>query len=198
MENIVQELKRKIVHALAATYAVMFIFLGKDVTLAVLSIFLIMTIMVEIIRFRIPEVNEWLLKLFGGIHRESEIDRPSGILWTLLGCIITIVLIPRRDFVMAALWYLILGDGIAGLVGRFWGRIRIASKSLEGSLACFLMCWGVGLVCLDVPFGSKLALQGALVATLVEALPLPWNDNLWMPVLSGTALWGFSHFVFLQ
>jgi len=154
----------------------------------VVGVLLLIVSILEATRLRIPSFNETLLRFFGGIHREEELRRPSGILWTLAGCFLTIFLFHDRDIVLAALWYLALGDAAAGIVGRTWGRVRIGSKSLEGSLSCFLVCWWVGTVCLQSSFGSMETLLGALAATLIEILPLPLNDNLWIPMLSGLAL----------
>jgi dolichol kinase len=112
----------------------------------------------------------------------------------LAGVFLTVALVPYPDIVLASLWYLALGDGVAGLVGRNWGHIRLGSKSLEGSLSCFLACWAVGTICLAPDAGSPEVIAGALVATVLEILPLPLNDNLWIPLLSGlflTALRGF-------
>ncbi len=66
--------------------------------------------------------------------------------------------------------------------------MRVGGKSLEGSLACFLACWLAGTLFLAPPFGSREVVVGALVATVAEALPLPVNDNLWLPLLPGLAL----------
>ena len=101
----------------------------------------------------------------------------------------TIALVPHRDVVLASLWFLAVGDAAAALVGRTWGHIRIGAKSLEGSAACFLACWAAGAVFLDSPGGGvPEAAVGAFTAALLEALPMPLDDNLWIPVVSGLVL----------
>lgn len=188
MTPLVHELKRKFFHVFSAFYALLYILAGREASLWTLGAFFCLTGAVEAVRLRNPRVNEKLIALFGGIHREFEEKNPSGILWTLGGSFLTIWLIPHPDVVLAGLWYLALGDGAAAVVGRSWGHIRIGSKSLEGSLACFLACWGAGTLCLAPAFGAQEALLGALAATVVEILPLPLNDNLWMPLLPGLLL----------
>lgn len=85
-----------------------------------------------------------------------------------------------------SLGYLVVGDAAAALVGRAVGKRRFWGKSLEGSLACFACCFGLGLWVLQ---GRPLvALAGACVATVVEALPLPIDDNLSVPLLSAAVL----------
>jgi dolichol kinase len=187
-ETFVLETKRKLFHFLSAAYALLFTFAGRPVSLWVLGLLLALVATLEAARLRVPALNKKLIGYFGGIHREEEVRRPSGILWTLTGCFLTIWLVPHKDIALAALWYLAVGDAAAGLVGRTWGHIRLGRKSLEGSLSCFVTCWFVGAVILHSPFGSLEILFGALVATIVEALPLPLNDNLWIPTVSGLFL----------
>lgn len=182
------ELKRKAFHALSAVYALLYALAGRTASLWTLGMLLVLIGTLEAARLRTPALNAALIRSFGGIHRESEVRRPSGILWTLTGCFLTIALVPQRDIVLAALGYLALGDGMAALVGRRWGHLRIGAKSLEGSLACFLSCWLVGMACLTPPFGSPEVIAGALAATVLEALPMPLNDNLWMPLFSALLL----------
>jgi diacylglycerol kinase (CTP) len=185
---LIHELKRKAFHGLSLLYILLYGVAGRDISLRALGSAFAVVALVEIVRLRWPAFNRRLIAGFGGIHRAAEERRPSGILWTLLGCFLTIWLVPDRDVVLASLWYLALGDTAAAMVGRHWGRLRIGDKSLEGSLACFLACWWAGILVLTPDFGVNEVLLGALVATVVEAVPLPLNDNLWLPLLPGLAL----------
>lgn len=79
------------------------------------------------------------------------------------------------------------GDTVAALGGQAWGKHVWASnppKTLEGS-GCFAvvsMIWALLFVRWPV------AILGALSAAWVEARRLPYNDNLWVPLLGGAAL----------
>lgn len=190
MKGLMTELKRKSFHALSASYALLYALTSRSTTLFVLGGLLVVVGLIENLRLAYPELNRKLLGYFGGIHREEEEEKFSGVFWTLLGCVLTIFIIPEKNIVLAAMWYLILGDGLAALVGQTYGTLRVGHKSLEGSLACFISCWVVGMVFLPNLPGSNLALFGAMVATIIEAVPLPLNDNFWLPLLSGLALWG--------
>jgi phytol kinase len=95
---------------------------------------------------------------------------------------------------VVALMLLCGGDGLADIVGRRWGRAKLPinpAKSWAGSLAMFAGGWGFALVFLWIfnalgDFSPGLALWPtvlatafiALVATVVEALPLGELDNL--------------------
>lgn len=183
------ELKRKFFHMFTLLYAALFVYGGRLLSLQVLGGAFLCVAVAETVRLHHQPFNDRLMSLFGGIHREKEMHRPSGILWTLAGAFLTIWLIPHPDIVIASLWYLAVGDAAAALVGKKWGHIRIGAKSLEGSAACFLACWAAGTVFLDSPGGRvPEAAVGAFTAALLEALPLPLDDNLWIPLVSGLVL----------
>lgn len=185
-----QEGLRKLFHSLSAGYAVLYAVAGRERTLWILGVGVVLGALLEAVRLRNGELNQWLVRRFAGIHREKELSRPSGIFWTLLGCFLTALFIPERDIVIAAMLYLTVGDGLAGFVGRSWGRLRIGNKSLEGSMACFVGVWAVGTLVLT-PAGRPEVIIGAVLVTALEALSVPPDDNLTIPLISGWAL----HFV---
>jgi dolichol kinase len=131
-----QEAFRKLFHLFSALYALLYVVSGRRATLWILGAGTLAVAALEALRLRRPEFNRMLLERFGGIHRDKEIDRPSGILWTLLGCFGLVWVVPEKDIVVASMLYLTVGDGLAGFVGRNWGRLRVGRKSAEGSLAC--------------------------------------------------------------
>jgi dolichol kinase len=79
------------------------------------------------------------------------------------------------------------GDSTASIFGRYFSRTPLPfnkDKSLEGSLAGFFFAFLAGLI-----FISPLkALIGAAVAMIIEYLPLPVNDNVLIPLITGLAL----------
>jgi dolichol kinase len=91
--------------------------------------------------------------------------------------------------VAASILYLAFGDAVAALAGKAFGRHPlpfVSSKTWEGSIACFFTCalvgWGLEL-------GPWRLLAGAFAASVIEAVPIPGNDNFWLPLGSGFALW---------
>jgi dolichol kinase len=161
---------------------------GRGPTLWLLGTAVVLGAGLEAGRLRHAPLNQWLLVRFAGIHREKEVHRPSGIFWTLVGCFLVVLLVPERDIVVAAMLYLAVGDGLAGFVGRTWGRLRIGDKSVEGSLACFLGAWVIGSLVLTPVPGWPEALVGAFLAAVLEFFSPPPDDNMTLPLLSGLAL----------
>jgi phytol kinase len=109
---------------------------------------------------------------------------------------------------MLALMILCGGDGLAEIVGRRWGKHKLPgspNKSWAGSLAMFSGSWALGYSFLlgfnalgyfqppleAVPLALTVAAI-ALVATLVEALPLTDIDNLTLTAVAiAMGLWLF-------
>ena len=92
----------------------------------------------------------------------------------------------------------ILGDAVAALIGKSMGRIRVGEKTLEGTIACFLLCLCLGyLIFPYLPgflekWGGAISLTQATIVgisiALLELFPIKikqWqlNDNLYVPVL---------------
>jgi dolichol kinase len=86
-----------------------------------------------------------------------------------------------------AIYALAFGDGLSGLVGRPFGRLRppfLFGKSVEGSAVCFL---SVAISAYLVSSNLRASLITALVTTVVEALPLRNWDNIAIPLAAGGA-----------
>ncbi|MDR2436791.1 MAG: hypothetical protein LBD17_01785 [Endomicrobium sp.] len=180
------EIKRKAFHLLSLIYVFGYWYLPKNIVLLGLGIAITIAAFLEYVRFKFPKFNDFFKNNFKGFYRPQEIDKVSGLVWTLSGAFVTILLFPNKSIVFASLLYLSLGDAAAALVGKVIGKHKIVltGKSIEGSLACFKACLIVGLVL----FNAKFALIGAIIATLVEAIPWKLNDNFWMQIINAGIL----------
>ena len=75
-------------------------------------------------------------------------------------------------------------------MGKSVGRISFKGKTLEGSLACLSVSF-VAYICLSVTWpevfglGWGILLAAAVIGTLAEALPRPFDDNLTIPIAVG-------------
>jgi len=104
-----------------------------------------------------------------------------------LGALLALLFYPSPAAAIA-IYALAFGDGIASLVGKFFGKIRpafLSGKSIEGSVACFTAV----LICAyGVSGRMHIALVAAFIATITEAMPLEDYDNLLIPVTVGLAV----------
>ncbi|GIX06646.1 MAG: hypothetical protein KatS3mg115_1049 [Candidatus Poribacteria bacterium] len=166
--------------------------LNQERAVLVLGVVTGLYFLVELIRLLDPELNRAFVRQFRFLLRRSETHQVTGTGYYLLGAWLSVVLFPPT-VAIAAMSFLIFGDVAAALVGMAIGRVRIlGNKTLEGSLACFVVCVAVGIALFSGagwPHALILALTGATVATTAELLPLWVNDNLTIPLLSGAALW---------
>jgi len=143
----------------------------------------------ELLRFRAPGINRWFFSFFKPLLREEEALRLTGTSYMLIASLVAFLAF-QRDIAVLALSFLALGDALATITGKRIGKGRFRGKTLEGDLACFISCITVGLVFhyagLNIPLLTILV--GAVGATIVEAIPLPINDNLAMPLFAGVVM----------
>jgi len=184
-------LKRGLFHLFGALIVpVAALFLPRTVLLISLGVVTFIVVAFELIRLRAPGINRWFLSVFKPLLRREEASRLTGTSYILVASLIAFLVFPR-DIAVVALVFLAVGDAMATIVGKQVGKTRLlGKKTLEGSLACFISCLVVGLIGyyagLDV---SLLAiLVGSLGATIAEAIPLPINDNLILPLFAGLVM----------
>jgi dolichol kinase len=113
-------------------------------------------------------------------------------LYFAFGILFTLVIFPHPAS-YAAIAMFCLGDSAASLFG---GLISTSlpfnkGKTWEGSLAGFFFAFLGGLF--FIPSHPFIALAGAAIAMTVEVLPLPINDNVLVPVITGAALTVLIH-----
>lgn len=184
-EDIQSEGKRKLFHLLTLLYPVLYNVLPRKISWIISGTFIVLDIIIESFRLSFPRVNQFLLRVFSGFYRESESNTISALVWTFTGTFLTMFIFQDSKIVTTALLYMVFGDSAAAFIGVAYGRTKIGpKKSLEGSLACFIVCILCGIFLLP----WYIAVPGALIATIIEYLPLPLNDNFWLPLMSGFAL----------
>jgi dolichol kinase len=166
------------------------LFLPRLALLIALGVATFIVVTFEFLRLRVAGVNRWFLSVFKPLLREKETSRFTGTSYSLTAALIAFLAFPR-DVAVLALVFLAVGDALATVVGKRMGKIRLlGKKTLEGSLACLVSCIIVGLIGyyagLDVALLAVLA--GSLGATIAEAIPLPVNDNLILPLFAGLVM----------
>jgi dolichol kinase len=145
-------------------------------------------ITLDLLRLHEPRVKGFFRRFFGQMIREHEQLNLLGSTYLLLAALLAIEIFPQ-PVAAAALGFTVLGDAVAAIVGRAWGRHRLFNKSLEGFVACLLVClaWAAFVTAFGrLPLGPALA--GAVVASLIELLPIPLDDNLGITLFAGYAM----------
>ena len=126
--------------------------------------------------------------------RKSEYQEfVASPLFFALGIALPLVVFPE-PIGYVSITILTLGDGVASIFGQKFGNVQIPfnkPKYLEGTVSGFLFAFCGSLLFIH-PFG---AVTASAVGMLVESLPLPLNDNLTIPMVSGLALIVCSFFI---
>jgi uncharacterized protein (TIGR00297 family) len=152
--------------------------------------------------------NVAVLPRIGGRRLYRPIDEargfPLGILLYPLAVLFLILIFSARLDIVAAAWAILaFGDGAATLVGRRvdgWRWPWNHEKTLAGS-AAFAVCGGaaaVALACWTRPavvpepplwYDVLAPVAAAIVAALVETIPVRLDDNVSVPASAALVLW---------
>jgi dolichol kinase len=192
------ELKRKALHLGALVIPLGIVVLGQTVALWLLVPLATVAVTLDVLRLRVPAVHRAINWVFAPIMRPEEqppFGGPiviNGATWMCVSAALCAALFPE-PVAAAALAMLMVGDGAAAVVGRRFGRTRypFSEKSVEGSAAFFVtgLLAALPFGMLAVPAVALPALAaGAGTAAIVEALPLPINDNVRVPLVAGATM----------
>lgn len=151
----------------------------------------------ELLRRFSPGYNRLLMKGLGPIAHPHEYHRVNSASWyTLALFILAAADIPAAAAV--ALLTLSLGDPAAALIGRRWGRHRLANgRSLEG-FAAFVLAGTLGSFAIlqvgwpgvHIGLAAATAVAGATAGAIAELLSRRVDDNLTVPLAAFAAAVG--------
>jgi glycerol-3-phosphate acyltransferase PlsY len=175
--------------------------------IAAISFFLLCAF--EILRFKYEKINLLVINLLTLLLKDAEKRKVTGA--TYLAFIsVVILLIFRSQPVIGglALLYISIGDPIAAIVGIKFGKTVLFlekntlknsqnNKTFEGTIAFALVTILIAyLIWTKGAYENFLAAAlGAIIAALVEVLPIPIDDNISVPLISSFVmyfLWNFS------
>ncbi len=165
-------------------FAVLFWVCGCAAAIVSLDALIVLLFVIDVVRLKDKRFNDYLFKRFGLFLKEKERNKFSTIILFFIGILLPMMFFEAR-IAMAAVLFLIYGDFFAEYIGTKFGRTKIfRKKSLEGSLACFVSCFIIGLI---LNMGWSLILVGSFAATLSELYSrlIKLDDNLTIGVISG-------------
>ncbi len=181
----ISELLRKSTHLAGLTLPVIYLFLDKPTMLILVGLLTGFAFTVELAKWCSPRFADIFFRTLTPLLRSHERKGAvTGATYYLVSVFLSILFF-AKVLALVCIFFMIFGDMAAALVGKMWGKTKlIAGKSLEGSAACFIVCVTIALVKLN----PIIAVIGALVATLVELIPFPIDDNLTVPLISGAVM----------
>jgi glycerol-3-phosphate acyltransferase PlsY len=183
-------LRRRLFHMLAGLSIVMAMcFLPKMTLLLSLWSVTFLFLVFEFIRLRVSGINWWFISLFGSMLREEETTGVTTSSYVLVAALVSYMAF-GRDIAILSVSFLAIGDVAAAIVGQHIGRTRLFGKALEGDLACFFSCLAIGFVLYyaGLHVGSRTIVIGAVGATVGQAIQMPVDDNLTLPLFAGVLM----------
>lgn len=189
----IQEVWRKLTHTGALVIPGGYIILGLDKSEALFILVPISIVMTVIDIGRLRGWKFWRAiaePVIGRMIRDHEQAGDfTGAFYILWSSCLTIALYDK-SIAIAALTFIIIGDTAAALIGRKFGRHRFNGKSLEGTLGCLAGTTVVGLVVHGIfpELPLSVALIGAVVAAITEAVSFNMDDNVSVPLVSGLVM----------
>jgi dolichol kinase len=180
------EIRRKIVHLATLIIPIGYGLTSQGTVLAAVIPLFLGLLAVDLLRHFHPGMASLFKRFFyGRVLREEEKPTLMGSTYFLFSTVLTLLLFPK-PIAVTSLLILILSDTAAALAGKGIGRIRIFSKTLEGSMA-FLMT-SLLIVWLYPNLNRFSGTLAALGGTLIELLPIRLDDNLSIPLVTGAIM----------
>ncbi len=181
-----KEFFRQAMHIMLGSACIaLFYFLPKES--AIISLFLILFLggLVSYAHMHIkalPFIKEIIS--FAQRKEESQAAGIAALNFALAGLLTAIIFYPLEvKITLGALAVLTFGDGFSTIIGKAFGKTKLAAgRSLEGTVA------GIAAACVALSFffPLQIAVPVAVVGMVAEFLPI--NDNYSVPMAAGIIL----------
>jgi len=180
------EILRETIHASGFFVPILSIYLGLPIVALIILIIMLLYLMSELARMERKKLPILSSITLNAATQYELYEFATAPIFFALGIMLTLLLFPFAAS-GAAVAIFALGDSSASIFGRIYGRTILPfnkGKTLEGSISGFFFAFLAGIY-FTIPLKS---LIGAIVAMTVECIPLPVNDNLVTPLITGAAL----------
>ncbi len=191
---------RILIRPAAISFPILHLFISRASLTLLIGISWGIAFLMDFVRLFWARANEFLMKRLKKfrIYKAKEEKRFSSITTFLMGVFLSYLLFEESIFV-ACLGFLIFGDMMAKIIGINYGRKHIVRseqvKTLEGTAGFFAAALTISyFLWITNILPIHTGLVGAAIATLVEFLPIPVDDNVSVPILSGSVMMLMSNF----
>ena len=189
------EVVRKTIHLCSLAIPLVYYWISKAQALSILIPLALVLGVADVARLYHPATGRLYSKYLGFLlrpHERTEHGRKlNGATFVLLSAIICVTIFPKV-IVITAFAVLIICDTSAALIGRRFGRHPLFHKSFEGTGAFILSGFIVVALAPKVawlPAEYAIGAAAVVVGAIVEASPIPLDDNLSIPLSTGTLMW---------
>ncbi len=183
------EIARKVLHIGSSVIPLSYLWFIQDreIMVLLLGLLSLTAVCIEFARGKVKFVDALFSSWLGIMLRDSETcGKFNGATWVLFGGTITVFFF-AMPVAVPALLFLTVGDTFAAIGGKLYPAGKIGNKTLSGTATGIVTSFGAAyLVNQTLPL--EVIILGAVAAMGVELLPVPLNDNLTIPVFSGTVM----------
>lgn len=190
------ELVRKLIHLTSLSIPITYYFIPKSTAAIILGSLAAFAITLDLARYFSPRIGKIFYKFFGFLLRRHEVNKDkknlNGATYVLLSAIFGVLIFPKVIFI-TAFSILIIGDTMAALIGRKFGKHKFLYKSFEGTFAflisssiVILFTPKVGYFYEEYIIGFIVALVGAIVENISSNFV---DDNFSIPFAVGFTMW---------
>jgi glycerol-3-phosphate acyltransferase PlsY len=167
-------------------------YFGRVTALWIIGGLILLVAIPDILRLLLPKINKFFfVNLKDKVYKKKEKRSFSSITLFLFSYFIVLLLFSWPVAVVALL-YLSFGDMASKIFGIQFGQTHIfpkTHKDLEGALAYVSICLAIGYIASSyLPISMATVAIGAVVASIVETLPLGVDDNLTVALTSSASM----------
>jgi len=158
---------------------------NRKLTLLIVIPLTILSFIIDYFRLENISFKKFFYRFFGLMLRKHEIRNFTGATYLMVSVVICIAFLPPQ-IAFVALACLAIGDSSAAIIGMPFGKRKFkgTSKSLEGSLACFVSTYIFALFFIH----PVLAFVGAISTTIAELSHIQLDDNIKIPLVAGFSM----------
>jgi dolichol kinase len=184
--DIKNEILRKTIHVGYSTVPFIYLLTNKSVIIPIVIVLSVFMIIVDLGRIKFVWLQNLYMMALGKILRNHETNNSTALFtggtYIVLSSLFCFLIFPK-DVAISAMLITTFGDTAAALYGKYFGKVKMFGKTLEGSLVFFITgC--VILYFMGLLSGVFLipALAALVITTVLELLPIPIDDNITIPV----------------
>ena len=186
---------RKLIHLsnLIIPISYYYFFQDKNFFLISLFFFVLIFITIDLSREKNKYIRIFFNLFFNRMMRKHELDGAlTGASWVMISAFVTILIFPKNIAILSLI-FMSIGDTVAGLAGRRIGKLKIGEKTVEGFAFGFLSCAIISYNYKLIPF--SISIYGSLAGMIFEVLPLPFDDNLKIPLSSASIMYVIEYYL---
>ena len=158
-------------------------YVSEPWALVILGVVLVLMLALDLVRLRHPETNRRFFLLFRRLASPREARGLASSTWYVAGMLLTLAIFPL-EIAAAAILVLAVADPFASYLGRRFGKRALGSGTVEGTLVFLTMAFLMLALLEELPVAAGVA----LLASVVEPIPWPLDDNLTVPIAVGVGL----------